>query len=78
MVRLDQISIIQKTLGNDLYTKNRCVDDMGFMNAAMSGAQLAIGVGLTLAITNGLWQRFSKDGNTLQGWVNSRVTGVTV
>jgi len=51
---------------------------MGFMNAAMSGAQLAIGVGLTLAITNGLWQRFSKDGNTLQGWVNSRVTGVTL
>ncbi len=51
---------------------------MGFMNAAMSGAQLAIGVGLTLAITNGLWQRFSKDSVTLQQWVNSRVTGVTV
>jgi len=51
---------------------------MGFMNAAMSGAQLAVGVGITLAITNGLWQRFSKDSVTLEGWVQSRVTGVTV
>tara|TARA_R100001198_G_C5067981_1_gene115613 strand:+ start:328 stop:525 length:198 start_codon:yes stop_codon:yes gene_type:complete len=65
-------------LGNDLNTKFLLAKRMGFMNAAMSGAQLAIGVGLTLAITNGLWQRFSKDSVTLQQWVNSRVTGVTV
>tara|TARA_Y100000401_G_scaffold70593_1_gene56688 strand:- start:246 stop:401 length:156 start_codon:yes stop_codon:yes gene_type:complete len=51
---------------------------MGFMNSAMSGAQLAIAVGLTLAITNGLYQRFSRSGNTLTADIQSRVTGVRV
>ena len=51
---------------------------MGFMYSAMYGAQLAIAVGLTLAITNGLWARYSRSGNTLTADIQSRVTGVRV
>lgn len=51
---------------------------MGFMRSATSGAQLAVAIGLTLAIVNGLWMRFSRDGDTFVGAVNSRITGVRV
>tara|TARA_R100000963_G_C4642915_1_gene106606 strand:+ start:731 stop:889 length:159 start_codon:yes stop_codon:yes gene_type:complete len=52
---------------------------MTLMRAASNGAMLAVSVGLTIAITNGVWQRFlSKDGSTLEQAVGTQVSGLVL
>tara|TARA_R100000808_G_C2143125_1_gene150891 strand:+ start:1171 stop:1329 length:159 start_codon:yes stop_codon:yes gene_type:complete len=45
------------------------------MNSVIAGMQLAIAVGLTYAVADGLWARFSRSGNTLSGTINNAVRG---
>ena len=45
------------------------------MNSMIAGVQLGVAIGLTFAVANGIWARFSKSGNTLSGDVNRVIRG---
>ena len=46
---------------------------MAYVASLANGARLALMVGFTLAITNGIWARFNPNGNTLRQSVIARI-----
>jgi len=48
---------------------------MGVMESFAQGGQVAIAVGFTIALLNGLTGRFSKTGDTMTDWLNARMGG---
>lgn len=46
---------------------------MAYMNSLIDGGRLAFAVGITLAVTNGLWRRFSPSGASLTTAINTRL-----
>lgn len=49
---------------------------MAYMNSMVSGAKLAFMVGITLAVVNGLTQRFTPSHRTLKAIVSEQLTKV--
>ena len=50
---------------------------MAYMASLMNGARLALAVGFTLGIVNGIWARLNPAHNTLRQSVISRLGGAT-
>ena len=46
---------------------------MAYVTSLANGARLALMVGFTLALANGIWARFNPNGNTLRQSVISRL-----